>query len=68
MDECLKCGSTEVDRINAEVSFARGLTDPVYTLGKMTVCLECGFTEYVVTEEARAQLRQGARRATAAAT
>jgi hypothetical protein len=57
---CLKCGSIAVDTVNAEVSFARGLAAPVYTLGKMAVCLDCGSAEYLVPEEPLAQLRQGA--------
>jgi len=57
---CLRCLSTEVDRVDVEVSFARGLATPVYSLGKMAVCLRCGFAEYLVSEEPLAQLRQEA--------
>jgi len=57
---CLKCGSVEVDALNAEVSFARGTAVPVYALGRMAVCLECGFAEYLVSEEPLTLLRQGA--------
>jgi len=56
---CLNCGSAALDDVNAELSFARGKVVPVYTLGKMAVCLACGFAEYLVSEEPLALLRQG---------
>jgi len=57
---CHKCGSTAVNEVGTELSFARGIADvPVYTLGKMSICLECGFAEYQVSKESLAQLRQG---------
>jgi len=59
MAKCLKCESTELDRLNVELSFARGLVTPVYSVGKMTVCMTCGFAEYLVPPEPLAQLRQG---------
>jgi len=59
MAKCLKCGSTELDRLNVELSFARGLLTPVYSVGQITVCLACGFAEYPVPQESLAQLRQG---------
>jgi len=57
---CRNCGSTAVDEVSAELSFERGrATVPVYTLGKMSVCLTCGFGEYLVPKEPLAHLRQG---------
>jgi len=60
MRVCLKCLSTDVERINAEVSFTRGVATPVYTLGKMTVCLRCGFAEYLISAQFLAELRRDA--------
>jgi len=42
------------------MAFARGTAVPVYALGRMAVCLECGFAEYLVSEEPLTLLRQGA--------
>ena len=55
---CRNCGSNAVDEVSAELSFERGRA-AVYTLGNMSVCLNCGFGEYLVPEEPLACLRQG---------
>lgn len=55
---CRECGSTRLEEVNTEVSFAPQQTQQVYSLGKMAVCLECGFAEYRVSKEPLAQLRQ----------
>jgi len=38
------------------MSFAPKNAIPIYSLGEMIVCFECGFAEYLVSEEALAQL------------
>ena len=55
--KCTKCGSSNLKRLNAEISFAFGKNPPVYMLEKPTVCLDCGFTECFVAKEALAQIR-----------
>jgi len=55
---CPECRSTEVEEVNVELSFAPRTAEPVYMLGKMPVCLECGFAEYRVSEEPLAQLKR----------
>jgi len=54
---CSKCGSTRVEEINMEMAFARGKAEPVYALGKPTVCLHCGFLECVLPESSLVELR-----------
>ena len=39
---CFQCGSTEVEEFDAMISIAH---EKVYTSGKVTVGLECGFAE-----------------------
>ena len=59
--DCRNCGSNAINKVSTELSFARGIAAvPIYALGTMSVCLECGLAEYVVPEESLAQLRQGA--------
>jgi len=61
MKRCHKCGLVAVKELSTELSFVPGITyEPVYTLGKMSICLECGFAEYQVSKEPLAHLRQGA--------
>jgi hypothetical protein len=55
---CRECGSTRLEEVNTELSFAPKKAEQVYSLGKMTACLECGFAEYRLSEEPLAQLRQ----------
>jgi predicted nucleic-acid-binding Zn-ribbon protein len=45
LSNCTKCGSSNLIRLNAEVTFASGKKPPLYLLQKPTVCLNCGFTE-----------------------
>jgi hypothetical protein len=40
-----------------EMAFARGKAEPVYALGKPTVCLHCGFLECVLPESSLAELK-----------
>jgi hypothetical protein len=56
------CGASAARELNAELSLARDKTMPVDSLGRMTVCLACGFAHYLVPEEALSQGRPGARR------
>jgi predicted nucleic-acid-binding Zn-ribbon protein len=55
---CPKCGSTNVKEINVEMAFARGKAEPVYVLGKHSVCLDCGFAKYFLPKETLAKLRE----------
>jgi len=58
-DKCLKCGSIDTEEIEAELSVVRGrVMLPVHSVGKIVVCLECGFGSYLVPEVPLAQLRQ----------
>ena len=54
---CAKCGSTRVEEINMEMAFASGKAEPVYALGKPTVCLQCGFLECALPESSLVELR-----------
>ena len=55
---CLYCGSTDTEEVDAELSIARWAMLPVHSRGKVLVCLECGFGQYLVPEAPLAQLRQ----------
>lgn len=62
MKRCHKCGLVAVKEVSTELSFVPGIAyEPVYTLGKMSICLECGFAECQVSKEPLAQLRQALR-------
>ena len=54
---CPKCGSTKVEVINAEIAFARGKAEPVYAVTRQIVCLDCGFAEFVVSQQTLDQLK-----------
>ena len=58
--KCFKCESTNVREINLEMAFARGKAAPVYAAGRPVVCLECGFVDISVAQDALVQLRDGA--------
>ena len=45
--------------IHVEMSFARGMGEPVYALGKPTVCLDCGFAACSLSDEPSQKLREG---------
>ena len=56
---CFNCGSIATAEVYAELSIARGQAMlPVHSYGKVLVCFECGFGEYVVPEGQLAHLRQ----------
>jgi hypothetical protein len=56
---CLNCGSIDTEEVYAELSIARGQAmPPVHSFGKVLVCLECGFGEYLVPAGPLAHLRQ----------
>ena len=57
--KCPKCGSANLGSVNVEMAFARGTAEPVYALGRPTVCLNCGYFEYQISEEPLAKLRRG---------
>jgi hypothetical protein len=39
------------------MAFASGKAEPVYALGKPTVCLHCGFLECALSESSLVELR-----------
>jgi hypothetical protein len=52
---CKRCASENQSRLNGEVAIhfpgLKGLDKPiVWTFPKLAVCLECGFTEFIVPE------------------
>lgn len=61
---CKACHATRHSSFNAEVAIhfpgLRGLNKPVVLIfPKLEVCLECGFTEFVVPERELQVLREG---------
>jgi predicted nucleic-acid-binding Zn-ribbon protein len=57
-EPCVRCGSSNLKELQAEISFAQGKAPPVYTLQKSVVCLDCGFTECVVPKASLARIKE----------
>jgi len=55
--KCLKCGSQNLKVFSAEMSLAAAESARIYSLQRTTVCLECGFSQGVVSHEALMKLR-----------
>ena len=55
--KCPKCSSENLEVFSAEISFATGESALVYSIQKTTVCLDCGFSEGIVSAEALKTLR-----------
>jgi len=59
--KCLRCKSSEVDELSAELTFARENALPICSLqGTLAVCFACGFAECFVPQELLAELKRGA--------
>ncbi len=61
---CKECGTDNQKGFSAEIAFVfNGLgaleTAPIYTVAKPVVCLECGFTEFVVPKHTLQVLKDG---------
>ena len=61
---CRRCASDEQKNFNGELAMHfpgwEGLNRPhVFVFPKLTVCLGCGFVEFVLSDEQREQLTTG---------
>jgi hypothetical protein len=59
--KCGMCGSNNVKAFSTEIVFGRGLAPPVH-MGErpiVSICLECGYSEFSVPEDPLTQLRNG---------
>jgi predicted nucleic-acid-binding Zn-ribbon protein len=61
---CNKCGSTRQQDFQGEPTLAfprkeRLNLSPVYVCQKTLVCLDCGYTEFVIPDTALEKLRTG---------
>ena len=59
--KCTNCGSEKLKNYNAEITFGRGVREPVRVSQDpvATVCLDCGGSQFVVPEPEVVQLRDG---------
>ena len=57
-ERCDRCGLANVHQINLEMTFEPTMAEPVYALGKASVCFDCGFTAFSLTEEPFQKLRE----------
>lgn len=60
-ESCERCAADSLKDFNGEVAVhfpgREGLNKPiVWVFPKLTICLHCGFAEFVLPEEQRAQL------------
>jgi hypothetical protein len=56
---CPQCGSKELTEVAAELTIRRQEGTPLYMSGKVTICSDCGFAQYLIPERALGQLREG---------
>ena len=62
--KCKRCGSDEQKNFSGELAIhfsgREGLNKPpVFVFQKLTVCLDCGFVQFVLPDEQRKELKSG---------
>ena len=56
--KCHQCGSADLKAIEVKLAVGRDKATQIYTSGNASLCLQCGFAEYLNPQAVLAQLQQ----------